>query len=374
MPMTSPPVHTSSLEYVDSVARFLELQAEWDGLEARCVGHIFQNFRFLRSWLETAGQHTEIRPAVVLYREDGILRAIFPGCTIKRAGVPTLTWLGGFHIVDFGDILFDQSAELPIDDFLKSVFKLLKKKIGFHICLLHNVRDDAQIHGYLVRNFRPYRSNVAPFIQLDGGFQQYFDTLKTFRKKMKSDTLRQIRRLSDLGTLKFQVYEHGDHAPDSIVRILIDQKRTRLEELGQSGVVGMPGYDDMLLTEARFNNYVHISCLSLNGDVIAAHFGYRYKNNRLYYYMPSFAAEHSSYSPGRILIFHLLNYCFEQGIEIFDFTIGDESYKYDWTREEALVTNFMDTSFTTRLARYALAIRDPKSLVERLRVRRQQSP
>ena len=39
------------------------------------------------------------------------------------------------------------------------------------------------------------------------------------------------------------------------------------------------------------------------------------------------SGEWARYSPGRLLLEHLLESSFEQGLREFDFTIGDEPYK-----------------------------------------------
>lgn len=358
----------AQFEYVDSVARFLEIEGEWNDLELRSGAHIFQNHRFLRSWMETVGRQAKVRLAIVLYRENGILQAIFPGCIVKRMAVPNLTWLGGFNI-DYGDIVFDSSTSLPLTDFIDSAFMLFKRRSGLCACFLDNVREDALIYEYLRAHFVPYRNGVAPYVRLDGSFAQYCDSLKVFRKKMKSDTQRQIRRLSALGALEFRICGMDDRSLDKVVRTFIEQKKARLQDQGKRGVIQEPGYVDLFMTEATRNPHVHLSYLSLNNDIIAIHFGYMFESRRMYYYMPSFAEEYSTYSPSRVLVYNLLEHCFQQEIEVFDLTIGGESYKYDWTRDEVATTSFIRDDPFTRLNRYLLPLRDPKSLAGKVRAR-----
>jgi CelD/BcsL family acetyltransferase involved in cellulose biosynthesis len=354
--------------------RFIELEPEWDDLESRSPSHVFQNHRFIRSWLETVGMHTSVRLAIVLYWEDGILQAILPCCIIKRMGIPTLSWLGGFHIVDYGDVLVDQSADLSVSDFLDRALTLIKKRAGIHVTFLDNVREDATAYAFLLDRFRPYRSTVAPFIRFENSFAEYIDSLKRFRKKMKSDTLRQIRRLSDLGSLEFRVCERSENELDSVVQAFIDQKRARLHELGKTGAINLPGYADMLFAEAHQDRYTHVSYLSLNDRVIAVNFGYRYSGSTFYYYMPSFAEEYATYSPGRVLIYYLVEHCFGLGITKFDFTAGDEKYKYDWTSDEASVTSFMDTDLFTKTARFLLRLQNPRASFSRIRATLSRQP
>jgi CelD/BcsL family acetyltransferase involved in cellulose biosynthesis len=355
-----------TFEYVETLERFLELEREWDELEWRSPGHVFQNYRFLRSWLETAARHTNVRPAVVLYREDGVLRAIFSGCVTRRMGIPNLTWLGGLYIVDYGDVVFDNSADMPLVDFIGGALELLRKRLGFHVCFLNNVREDALIFPYLQRHFRPYREEVAPYIHLSGDFTQYVDSLKVFRKNMKRDTLRQIRRLSALGTLQFRVVGHDEPALNDVVTAFLDQKERRFRETDDVGVTLLPGYDEFLFFEARENPYVHISYLALNGEIIAVHFGYLYRNERMYWYMPTYDGQYAAYSPGRVLIYYLLEDCFANGVGVFDFSIGAEQYKYEWTGDEVHLKSFVRNGAFASVFGYLLRATDPLSLARRL--------
>jgi CelD/BcsL family acetyltransferase involved in cellulose biosynthesis len=364
-----------SFEYVGTLEGFLELEREWGELEGRSSCHVFQNYRLLRSWLETAARYANVRPAVVLYLEEGVLKGIFPGCVTRRLGIPHLTWLGGPYIIDYGDVVFDNSAHMPLTEFISGAFELLKKRLGFHVCIVNNVREDALIFPYLQRHFKPYREEVAPYVRLGGDFAEYLDSLKVFRKNMKKDTLRQIKRLSALGNLEFRVIGHDDSTLNNVVTALLEQKERRLRETDDVGVTLLPGYEEFLFSEASQNPYVHISCLALDDEIIAVHFGYLYRNERMYWYMPTYEGRHATYSPGRLLIYYALAQCFANGVEVFDFTIGAEQYKYEWTGEEVRLTSFVRGGVVASMFSYLMRVTDPLSLARRLpSAMRQQLP
>lgn len=331
-------------ELVDDVQGFLALGREWEDLESRCGCHLFQSHGFLRSWLDTGARRENVRPALVLYREGGTLRAVFPGCLARRMKVPFLTWMGGFSIIDYGDILFDPAASLQVDDFVGKSLDLLKERLGFHLYYLHNVRSDAQVYPYLMRYFRVYRGEAAPYVLLKGDFESFLDSLKQFRKKMKSDTLRQIKRLCALGSFEFRMADASEPLASEVMRVFIEQKKLQYFSTGVAGVLLRPGYEEFYRAEARENPHAHISYLLLNGDIIAVHFGYLYKN-RMYYLMPSYDQRYGAYSPGRVLAYYLLEECYRRGVEVFDFALGAEAYKYEWTRDEIQETSFVGRDF-----------------------------
>ena len=62
--------------------------------------------------------------------------------------------------------------------------------------------------------------------------------------------------------------------------------------------------------------------------------------------MPTFATEWKSYSPGRLLLEYLIQWSIEQRLKVFDFTVGDEEYKKEWTRFTYINTALWDDYYT----------------------------
>ena len=78
---------------------------------------------------------------------------------------------------------------------------------------------------------------------------------------------------------------------------------------------------------------VHCSILKLDEEIIALHWGV-VDMNIFYYLMPAYSSKNwSKYSPGKILLEDLMVSCKENGINVFDFTSGDEPYKKIWSND-----------------------------------------
>ena len=326
----------------------LALGPEWEALERRSPVHLFQSHRLLADWYLCAGKAGGALPAVVVAREGGELRAVFPGCVITRSGVRILTWLGGFFIVDYGDVLFDREAPGTVEAFLAEALRLVRREVGFHVAYFHNMRHDALAYPYFSRELRFFRGDVAPYVELTGDFEGYLDSLKRFRKKQKSDTLRQIKRLSELGELQFRVVPGTAPEAPGVLQAFMEQKRWRFHSSGVHGVLFKPGYEEFYREELRRNPSLHLCCLTLNGEIIATHLGYLYKN-RLYFVMPTYDHRFGKYSPGRVLTYYLMRACFEEGVDVFDFCIGPEEYKYEWTDRDVPITSFVSDDLAGRL-------------------------
>ena len=66
--------------------------------------------------------------------------------------------------------------------------------------------------------------------------------------------------------------------------------------------------------------------MSLNGEIIAAQSGFKYKK-RFYYLFPAYKYEYSKFSPGKILLEKLISESKFDSFDYFDLTIGSEKYK-----------------------------------------------
>jgi CelD/BcsL family acetyltransferase involved in cellulose biosynthesis len=179
-------------------------------------------------------------------------------------------------------------------------------------------------------------SNKSHFTHLPSNIDLLMNTKK--RKKIKNDIQRQIKRLNELGDLKFEIIDDPNLCKE-YTNILINQKRERFKN------TSVP---DSLKNEYVRNFYInvfeddllkrncHLSILKLNNEVIACHWGI-INNNVFYYLMPTFDNNYSNYSPGKILIYYLMNWAIENRIKFFDFTIGSEDYKKDWSDNQMIL-------------------------------------
>ena len=73
--------------------------------------------------------------------------------------------------------------------------------------------------------------------------------------------------------------------------------------------------------------------MTLNEKILSTHWGAIYKK-RFYYLMPSYAVEWGRYSPGRLLLVNLIEWSIQNGLKVFDFTVGSEDYKKIYCDQE----------------------------------------
>ena len=106
---------------------------------------------------------------------------------------------------------------------------------------------------------------------------------------------------------------------------------------------------------------VRIDELRLANKTLAAHLGFRFQN-RFYYFMPSYAlGPWQKYSPGRLLLEHLVAKCLEDGVDTFDFTIGKERYKDSWRVSKLDLFEYCSQT-TLRGAGYIILLRSKRRM------------
>ncbi len=73
--------------------------------------------------------------------------------------------------------------------------------------------------------------------------------------------------------------------------------------------------------------WLHFTKVTHNKQPIAFHFGFIYKDTFIWY-KPSFDPSLAKKSPGEVLLKSLFEFCLAKKLATFDFTIGNESFKY----------------------------------------------
>ncbi|RMG55987.1 MAG: GNAT family N-acetyltransferase [Acidobacteria bacterium] len=82
-----------------------------------------------------------------------------------------------------------------------------------------------------------------------------------------------------------------------------------------------------LVRELAPTGWLLFSVVLFNDIPLAFHFGFEF-GDRLVWYKPTFNVRYAKHSPGEVLIKYLLEYAIERQMAEFDFTIGEESFKY----------------------------------------------
>jgi len=324
-------VNISVLETIE------ETQHVWREFEKTSDCYGFQTYEWLSNWFKAVGKEINIKPCLVkVETENGEPLMLLPLGIQKKYGVQCLKWMGGIVTDYHAPVLGKKFSNLVDSVKFCHLWEQIKKMLP-HFDVIHFEKQPEQIYEqnnpFLYLGCQPFceKSYAAT---LDDTWE-HFNKLKT-RKNIQADSRRQRRRLAKIGNLHFKVVSDLRDI-DTLTSKMIEQKARRYQETGIRNLFEDDMYSIFYLNTAKElvqTGIVHVSGLFLDDTVIAVHWGLVYRD-RFYYLMTSFeGGSWRKYSPGRLLLEHLIEWCFDSGIKVFDFTVGDDSYKYNWADKE----------------------------------------
>jgi CelD/BcsL family acetyltransferase involved in cellulose biosynthesis len=310
-----------------------DARAVWMEFQAGGSAYVFQSYQWLDSWYHHIGRRRGVTPFLVaVYDDTGAPVCFLAFGVVSSGSMKVLTWLGdplndyGAPIV-IGEVTGFSEVWAEIREHLPPVDIVILPRIP------HRVNDAA--NPFCALHCRRYHSS-AHYVRLAGTWDEFYE--KHASARTRSTDRRKHRRLSDKGEIACRITSGSDKTQfDSLSRVMIEQKAQRYREINARNILDDESYRGFFAApteELIASGQLQLAGLFVDGEPVTTHWGMVY-DKRFYYYMPSFATgAWRRYSPGRLLLFHLFQWCFDNGIEIFDFTIGDESYKTDWCDED----------------------------------------
>jgi CelD/BcsL family acetyltransferase involved in cellulose biosynthesis len=322
---------------VDIFDSFEAAKETWTEFQENGELYFFQTYEWLENWYFNIGKEEAAQPYLVCVHTDSGRPLCFLPFEIKNKwNLRVLAWLGDI-LIDYGAPIISSSfTERGID--FNIVWQEVIKRIPA-VDMVWLTKMPEEINGF--RNpicdlpCRRYH-NKAYFVGLADSWNDFYE--KHAAAKTRSTDRRKHRRISEIGKLSHTGTDGSDETVfREITQAMIEQKEHRYREINAPNFMGPAGHKRFfafptanLLSSGR----LHLSALYLDDKIITTHWGMVYRS-RFYYFMPSFAkGPWMKYSPGRLLLFHLFKWCFQNDIKTFDFTIGDEPYKKDWSDSE----------------------------------------
>lgn len=330
----------------------LELKNFWIELEKKSDISVFQTFYWNKSWYETIGNNKKTQLNIVLIFRNDIPVIILPFILTKSFGVNIISFIGDQQ----SDYLFPLiSSSLDID--FKQTWSLVTQSLPKHDLIYFEkytlFRNHANINFASVLKLKEF--NISHSSTLPKTFEIFNIKL---RSKLKSDINRQKRRLSKLGELKFEIITNNNDFK-KLVPEMISQKRKRYKKTNVPDPFINEDVQDFYINfiDSKTEELIpHYSILKLDDKIIATHWGVIHKN-RFYYLMPTYSVDFMVYSPGKILLYFLIEESIAQQLEIFDFTIGGENYKNEWCDDSLEIFYYLSSvSFKGIFYKYFLLI------------------
>ncbi len=357
--LASPPLGSAHEEIARSASRsgiclrihadLDEVGAAWRSFERHADHTVFQSFDWLANWQRHIGGARGTVPAIVVGRaaDDEILFIL--QLAIETSGpVRRLTWLGS-QLCDYNaPLLADHfSARVSAERFLlawRDVVRLLRAdpRFRFDLIDLEKMPESVgeQRNPFIDLGVRAHPSG-AYVAELARDWEEFYAAKRSASTRKRER--RQLRQLADHGRVCFVDVEDREEATRTLTT-LFEQKSRVFARMGVDDPFLRPGHREFFLAVASdpaMRELIHVSRLDVGAQIVAASVGLKYRS--CYYLILSSydGGELARLGPGRAHLQELIRHAIEQGFARFDFTVGDEPYKRDWSDTELALYDYL---------------------------------
>lgn len=321
-----------------------ELKEKWNLLLEKSASHApFLRFEYLDEWWQTRGGGewpVESRLLILCAYEGQEIVGIAPFFIVEHEGQKRMLLLGSIEISDFLDLIVPSQR---LQDFIPALLKHLSDEVlteGVKTVDLYNLLEDSPSLPILLAaapqagfEVTQTRLQQAPYIPLPGDWEEYLNQID---KKQRHEIRRKMRRATE-GEVTVEVYFTTE--PD------------RVEEDGEAfmALMAQDPEKKAFLTPAMRDQFgrsiqrafacgcLQLAFLKIGGEDAAAYLSFDYQN-RIWVYNSGLDRRFMAYSPGWVLLGHLLQWANENGRSEFDFMRGNEEYKYKFGAVDRYVT------------------------------------
>lgn len=316
---------------------FDQARSLWQKFEKHAECYAFQRYDWLRNWHAFVGAGQNLTVCITLIeRSDGAPLMLLPLAIEPRGSMRCLIWLGGI-VSDYQAPLIarDASEHLQAGRFA-ALWKEVRARLPRHDAVILEKQPEyigAQQNPFFYLPHSPNVSN-AHFTYLGGDFETFLAAKRS--SHWWSLERKKERRMAKHGALNYRLARDPQDA-QHILHETMRQKSQSYQVLGVWDMFADPAhrrfFSHMSMHHVE-DGFVHLSALTLDDRILATHWGLVHQD-RFYCYLPTYARDdYARFSPGNSLLRRLMEWSIGRGLRAFDFTIGDETYKYGWCDQE----------------------------------------
>ncbi|MGK0437181.1 MAG: CelD/BcsL family acetyltransferase involved in cellulose biosynthesis [Paracoccaceae bacterium] len=301
----------------------------WHQFESTAEHYLFQSYSWQHCWYDKVG-HTKVEPRIIVVRQGSNATVLLlPLCIQRRRGLRELTFMGGL-VTDYHAPMIAADWQPSEIEFVALWQQIRLAVSGFDLVWFE--KQPKLVNNVVNPLSRLFQKEMAlsHSLTLDAPWQELYQ--HKVSKRIRADSRRQLKRLNEVGELKFEVEVTAERA-SQIIDKMIEQKRSRYKNMGVYDLFDEVGYQQFFTSlhqHWQAPGKVHISAFSVNDTIIATHWGL-VDQARFYYLMPSYeAGDWAKFSAGRLLLEEMIQWSIDNGLQEFDFSFGDEAYKKSW--------------------------------------------
>ncbi len=315
-------VRVSTLDALDT------RRDEWNALVARShTRTVFQTYEWHVGWWKTLG--SERQSLILLAEEGGEWVGIAPLMLSehrllgrKRRVIEFI----GAGSSDYCDFIVDRASPEVLSLFVRW---LSEHNGEWDMLRLSDIPNTTPTLSLLPHLFRPYGYAIDVHQLYEAPTRLLGDPVADERCVNKKSLRRHYNYFRRRGRLEIKhcrTVEEIDQYLDLFFqqhierRALTDAPSLFLDERQRA-------FYRALVEELAPTGWLLFSVVLFNDVPLAFHFGFEF-GDRLIWYKPTFNVKYAKHSPGEVLIKYLLEYAIQRQMAEFDFTIGEEPFKY----------------------------------------------
>ena len=301
----------------------------WCDFQKRAIRTPYQRFEWLNSWMETFGRRDGTEPLIVVGFEGDTPRILLPLAIDRELGARRLTWLADDWCDYAMPLLAPELAETLTEADVAAIWHAVSEIAGGADYLLlerQPLKLDGFDNPFARYDARPFTSK-AYALRIGGDWDSFYERMHSTKSRRRlRDKEKRIKRCGEIVFRKLT----GATEIHGAVTELLDWKVAQILERGAFNPFDDTTSDMFLahvLTSAP--EFARFYAMEVGGKMVAAAIGLVDGKTISIFQLAYGPGPCARYSPGRILIHKVMKAAIEEGLEIFDFSLGDESYKLD---------------------------------------------
>ena len=283
--------------------------------------HVFFHPTIVKAWVETYLPLRRLSPIFLWMTDDtgneGILPFVLWHRNWKHAFLRVIVSLG-YSDFDYHDPIFLKPLTNK-SNLWQQIATFIKNNFRYDELIIDGITDST-INGTA---FIWEEDDICPYLTLKS-INNEQELLTFLPTSLRGDLRRQMRRMNEQGKMTFKVYKQPDEVWPTFQDFMNEHSRR------WPHAYKAPKFHQNLIERGMQDGLIHFSSLNIDSTPVAWHLGFTYQNT-FYYYMPAVRLSFSQYSPGKVLLYHLVNWCMEHQMTTFDHLRGAENYKTGWS-------------------------------------------
>jgi CelD/BcsL family acetyltransferase involved in cellulose biosynthesis len=302
------------------------LEASWRRL-AEERGNAFVTPEWCRCWMRHYGEGTA--PLVLVARgEDGEVSGLLPLVQSGRGRFRKLRFPGA-NLGDYFHAVAPIDREAAVAAQLATTV-LAQRRPAWGSLILDHVGTDRiwwreLCRGISASRTRPYRTNVLPWIELAGVTWEAY--LAGRSRNLRSQIRRKTNGLAERHELRFR-RSAAQPELDADMQTFFRLHAERWKGRGGSAALTdrSRAFHADFAAAALERNWLRLWFLELDGEPVAAWYGWRV-GDRYAYYLSGFSPRFAALSVGFVLLAQTIREAIEEGASRYDLLMGAEPYK-----------------------------------------------